>query len=58
MRGTKPKPGSDKVLIPGDPERIAYQKRIVEGIPVDKEVVDSLLIIAGETRIELKVQEV
>jgi len=58
MRGTKPKPGAVEVLIPGDPERIAYQKRIREGIPVDKEVVDSLLIIAGETGIELKVQEV
>ncbi len=61
MRGTKPNPGADKVLIPGDPERIAYQKRIVEGIPVDKEVVASLQMIADETGIEppsLKEKEV
>ncbi|GEO10687.1 Ldh family oxidoreductase [Segetibacter aerophilus] len=53
MRNTKPQPGAEKVLIPGDPERIAYQKRIIEGIPVDKEVLKSLRIIAEETGIEL-----
>jgi L-2-hydroxycarboxylate dehydrogenase (NAD+) len=56
MRNTKPQPGAEKVLIPGDPERIAYQKRIIEGIPVDKEVVKSLRIIAEETGIELEAQ--
>ncbi|MCW3108329.1 MAG: malate dehydrogenase, partial [Segetibacter sp.] len=54
MRSTKPQTGADKVLIPGDPERIAYQQRLKEGIPVNKEVVKSLQIIADETGIELK----
>lgn len=54
MRNTKPQSGAEKVLIPGDPERIAYQKRKIEGIPVNKEVVKSLQIIADETGIDLK----
>lgn len=53
MRSTKPQPGFDKVLIPGDPERSAYQARIVEGIPVNNEVVASLEVIARETGIKL-----
>lgn len=57
FRNTKPQPGADEVLIPGDPERIAYQKRKREGIPVDKEVVNSLLVIADETGIELEIQD-
>ena len=54
MRNTKPEPGADKVMIPGDPERVAYQLRTREGIPVDKEVLNSLKLIAEETGIELK----
>ncbi len=57
MRNTKPQPGAEKVLIPGDPERIAYEKRKVEGIPVNKEVVKSLQIIANETGIDLEIEE-
>lgn len=55
MRNTKPQPGADKVLIPGDPERMAYEKRMKEGIPVDKEVLRSLQLIAEETGIKLEV---
>lgn len=55
MRNTKPQPGADKVLIPGDPERMAYEKRMKEGIPVDKEVFRSLQLIAEETGIKLEV---
>jgi LDH2 family malate/lactate/ureidoglycolate dehydrogenase len=40
-------------LIHGDPERKAYQIRIKEGIPVNKEVVASLEDIAGYTGINL-----
>lgn len=54
MRNTKPQPDAERVLIPGDPERIAYTQRVSEGIPVNKEVVKSLQIIAEETGIELK----
>ena len=55
MRKTKPQPGAEKVLIPGDPERLAYEKRKSEGIPVNKEVVKSLQVIAQETGIDLEI---
>ncbi|GAB3164418.1 Ldh family oxidoreductase [Telluribacter humicola] len=51
MRATKPMPGTEGVLIPGDPERHAYQLRMKSGIPVNKEVVASLRVIAEETGI-------
>lgn len=53
MRRTKPLPGRDAVLIPGDPERLAYGERIKQGIPVNKEVVASLEAIAELTGIPL-----
>jgi L-2-hydroxycarboxylate dehydrogenase (NAD+) len=54
MRTTKPQPGYKEVLIPGDPERIAYQQRMKEGIPLNVEVVNSLHVIANETGINLE----
>ncbi|MDQ4141126.1 MAG: Ldh family oxidoreductase [Bacteroidota bacterium] len=54
MRSTKPLPGSSGVLIPGDPERQAYQERMKQGVPVNKEVVASLEAIAKYTGIALK----
>ncbi len=53
MRSTKPLPGTPGVLIPGDPERQAYQVRMKEGIPVNKEVVAALEVIAHHTGIGL-----
>lgn len=53
MRNTKPQPGKEKVLIPGDPEREAYQIRLKEGIPVDREVLASLEDISKYTGIKL-----
>jgi LDH2 family malate/lactate/ureidoglycolate dehydrogenase len=54
MRTTKPQPGYKEVLIPGDPERIAYQQRMIKGIPLNVEVVNSLNVIANETGINLE----
>lgn len=54
LRNTKPQPGADKVLIPGDPERVAYEKRMQKGIPVNQEVHYNLQAIADETGIELE----
>ncbi|WP_247236486.1 Ldh family oxidoreductase [Telluribacter sp. SYSU D00476] len=53
MRATRPLPGTEGVLIPGDPERQAYQVRMQAGIPVDKEVAASLRVIAEETGIDI-----
>ena len=53
MRSTKPQPAFKEVLIPGDPERMAYQHRIHHGIPLNVQVVNSLNAIANETGINL-----
>jgi LDH2 family malate/lactate/ureidoglycolate dehydrogenase len=51
LRSTKPLPGEKEVLIPGDPERIAYARRLKKGIPVHGKVVESLERIAFKTGI-------
>jgi len=44
FRKTKPTPGTNGTLIPGDPEREAEAIRSKKGIPLLKPVVDDLLI--------------
>ncbi len=51
FRSTKPLPDEKAVLIPGDPERIAYQVRMETGIPVHQKVVESLEAISLQTGI-------
>jgi LDH2 family malate/lactate/ureidoglycolate dehydrogenase len=49
MRATKPAPGTDGPLIPGDPEREAEAVRRVEGIPLVPKVIEELRLISRET---------
>ena len=49
FRNTKPAPGTNGPLIPGDPEREAEAVRSKEGIPLLKPVVNDLLDIAKKT---------
>src|SRR5688572_25396277 len=49
FRQTKPAPGHEAVLIPGDPEHEAEKIRTKEGIPVIQAVVDNLKQISKET---------
>src|SRR4029450_11952877 len=51
FRKTKPAPGTDGPLIPGDPEREAEAIRSKEGIPLLQPVVDDLLDISKKTAI-------
>src|SRR5215467_6400138 len=51
FRNTKPAPGTNGPLIPGDPEREAEAIRSREGIPLIKPVVDDLLDISRKTGI-------
>jgi len=51
FRKTKPAPGTNGPLIPGDPEREAEAIRSKEGIPLLKPVVDDLLDISRQTGI-------
>lgn len=55
FRNTKPAPGHDAVLIPGDPEHQQEEIRSRKGIPVIQAVVDDLKAIARETGITFKV---
>lgn len=57
FRNTKPVPGREAVLIPGDPEHEAERIRKKEGIPVIQAVVDDLKQIAKETGIPFNVEE-
>ena len=53
MRATKPAPGTDGPIIPGDPERLAHLERQHSGIPLVPAVVSDLRTIESETGISL-----
>jgi LDH2 family malate/lactate/ureidoglycolate dehydrogenase len=57
FRKTKPAPGTNGPLIPGDPEREAEAIRSKEGIPLIKPVVDDLLDISRKTGIPFDVEQ-
>jgi len=49
FRATKPAPGTDGPLIPGDPEREAEEHRVEHGVPLLMPVVNDLRDIAAKT---------
>ncbi len=49
--------GEEKVLIPGDPERMLTQKRLIEGIPVQEQVIDDLKHLAEKLEITFSVEK-
>ncbi|HEX5168265.1 MAG TPA: Ldh family oxidoreductase, partial [Cyclobacteriaceae bacterium] len=53
FRKTKPAPGQDAVLIPGDPEHEAEKIRTAEGIPLIDAVVNDLKAIATATGVKV-----
>jgi L-2-hydroxycarboxylate dehydrogenase (NAD+) len=53
MKNTPSLDPGTPVLIPGDPERIAYQERMKSGIPLNQKVVESLERLSLETGIPL-----
>ncbi len=57
FRNTKPAPGTNGPLIPGDPEREAEAIRSKEGIPLLQPVVDDLLDISRRTGIEFRCKQ-
>jgi LDH2 family malate/lactate/ureidoglycolate dehydrogenase len=56
FRKTKPAPGINGPLIPGDPEREAEAIRSKEGIPLIKPVVDDFLDISRKTGIPFELK--
>ena len=55
FRNTKPQPGTNGPLIPGDPEREAEAERTNKGIPLIQPVIDDLLHISKKTGIPFEV---
>ena len=49
FRATKPAPGTQGVVIPGDPERLAEAERRVSGVPLSPAVVTDLRDISART---------
>ena len=52
FRATQPAPGTQGVLIPGDPERIAETERLESGIPIIGPVVEDLHWVADKAGID------
>jgi L-2-hydroxycarboxylate dehydrogenase (NAD+) len=57
FRDTKPAPGHEAVLIPGDPEHEAEKVRKVYGIPVIESVVNDLKAVSAMTGVEFEVDK-
>ncbi|MGB3617981.1 MAG: Ldh family oxidoreductase [Catalinimonas sp.] len=53
FRATPPQPGQERVLIPGDPERDAFEIRMRTGIPVIEAVLNDLRTVAERTGVSL-----
>ena len=53
FRKTRPQPGTEGVMIPGDPERLAERRNAVGGISLIPAVVDELRDISRQTGIPL-----
>jgi len=51
FRGTKPAPGTNGPIIPGDPERQAEQARRYDGVPLVPTVIEELCDISSKTGI-------
>lgn len=57
FRNTRPAPGHQAVLIPGDPEHEAEKVRAKYGIPVIESVVNDLKAISAMTSVEFQVDD-
>ncbi|MGE3075095.1 MAG: Ldh family oxidoreductase [Dehalococcoidia bacterium] len=48
LRGLRPRPGVEAVLVPGDPEAKAREERAHLGIPLDAETIEQLTALAND----------
>lgn len=53
LRGLRPRPGIEAVLVPGDPEAKAREERTRLGIPLDEETIEQLRTLAEELGVEM-----
>ena len=43
LRNSTPAKGFERVLVPGDLEEESFNKRIIEGIPIEEEIWDEMI---------------
>ena len=55
LKSTPPAPGHDRVLVAGQPEYEMYQDRIVNGIPLHREVVDWFRGVCAEYEVPCEI---
>jgi LDH2 family malate/lactate/ureidoglycolate dehydrogenase len=48
LRGLRPRPGVEAVLVPGDPEAAAREDRLRNGVPLDAESIQQLQTLGAE----------
>lgn len=53
VRSAAPQPGTNGPLIPGDPERLAYEERSIKGVPVIEGVMRDLEKVSSITDVKL-----
>jgi len=58
IKSIPPTAGFDEVLLPGEPEAIAEQKRLREGIPLSREIYTELVELGEEIGVRLEGTEV
>jgi uncharacterized oxidoreductase len=46
VKSSPPRPGTDQVLVAGEPERISMARRLADGIPIDNNTWNELLAAA------------
>jgi len=54
LTSSKPAPGHDRVMYPGQPESEEYDKRSKDGIPLHTEVIEWFKDICGELSIPFR----
>jgi LDH2 family malate/lactate/ureidoglycolate dehydrogenase len=53
FRAAAPVDGQQKVLVPGDPEREAFEQRMAHGIPLEDSVIKDLQRVAAQFSLTL-----
>lgn len=53
FRTSAPIAGKEKVLVPGDPERLAHEERVANGIPIEETVMQDLDSVAARFSLTL-----
>jgi LDH2 family malate/lactate/ureidoglycolate dehydrogenase len=55
LRATPTVPGYGPVIVPGDKEQMVKEERLINGVPLKPEVVESLLFLGQELGVQLRI---